>query len=172
MIERANKHVPNTQWNEDRPRQAYKMALLGLTLCQMAEVMDVSPKTLEYWQSNKPEFREMLKAGREKADMKVAESFFLNTQDRYVEEEEVHVYKGVPSKVKVKKFIQGDKWAQARWLALRQKPLWADNSKVELNQTNILNIQNLDLSIFNDQELLILKKAGLNQIQTELDGDR
>ena len=48
----GDKHIPNTQWNEDRPRQVYEMALLGLTEKQMARVMGLHEKTLEYWKTD------------------------------------------------------------------------------------------------------------------------
>lgn len=157
----GSKHIPNTQWNEDRPRQAYQMALCGLTNLQIAHVMDVSPDTITYWtRTNKDGFADMLRKGKEAADMKVAENFYLNCQDRYVEEEEAHLYKGQVIKVKVKKFIQGDKWAQLKWLALRQRGAWTESQKIEIMQTN-LNITKIDFSNLSTEELMFAKKIGL-----------
>lgn len=155
------KHIPNTQWNEDRPRQAYEMALCGLTNVQMAEIMGVSPDTVKYWiHTNKSGFADMVMKGKEVADMKVAENFYQNCLDRYVDEEEAHLYKGQVIKVKVKKFIQGDKWAQLKWLALRQRGVWTESQKVEIMQTS-LSITKIDFSGLSMEELEFAKKIGL-----------
>ena len=159
----GDKHIPNSKWNEDRANQGYQLALLGLTDRQIADVMEVDVTTLEYWKRNKPGFFERLQAGKEEADMKVVNAFYQNCLDRWVEIEEVHIYKGSPIKVKVRKFIQGDKWAQNKWLSLRQPGKWSETHKIELTQTNI-NINKFDFSGLSEQELLTLKKAGLKQI--------
>jgi transcriptional regulator with XRE-family HTH domain len=165
----GDKHIPNTQWNEDRPRQVYMMALLGLTEKQMCDVMGIHQNTLTYWKStNKSGIDEMIRRGKEEADMKVVESFYNNCIDRYVEEEEVHVYKGQPIKVKVKKFIQGDKWAQARWLALRRKEQWSEVQRVEMLNLN-LNLTKIDFSGLTEEDLLLAKKIGLTQLQLAQD---
>lgn len=162
----GDKHIPFTQWNNKRPDQAYMMGLLGYTIAKMAEVMGVSPKTIEYWTTNKPEFRERLLEGKEVATMLVAEAFYKNCLDRYVEEEECHVNTrtGQVVKVKVKKFVRGDKWAQRQFLAAKHKEVWGNipGSDIHLTQNNITNIEKLDLSIFSNQELQILEKGGLN----------
>ena len=159
----GDKHIPNTKWNDDRPRQAREMALLGLTDQQMAEVMGVAHDTLVYWKRNKPEFLEALAEGKEIADAKVVDSFYQNCLDRFVDIEEVHVVKGVLKTVTRKKFIQGDKWAQAKWLAVRQRATWSETKNVALTQTNI-NINKFDFTGLSEEELLVLKKAGLNQL--------
>jgi transcriptional regulator with XRE-family HTH domain len=145
------------------------MALLGLTEKQMCDVMGIHQNTLTYWKStNKSGIDEMIRRGKEEADMKVVESFYNNCIDRYVEEEEVHVYKGQPIKVKVKKFIQGDKWAQARWLALRRKEQWSEVQRVEMLNLN-LNLTKIDFSGLTEEDLLLAKKIGLTQLQLAQD---
>lgn len=170
MLERASKHTPGTQWNSERPDEAYKWAVLGLTLFQMSQVMEVNVKTLEYWRSNKPEFRKKLQEGKEVADAKVAQQFYNNCFDRYVDDEVVHVNvkTGQIMKVKVKKFIQGDKWAQKQWLATRQRAIWAENHTINLTQNNITNIGKIDLSILSTQELMLAEKLGMNQLNQHL----
>lgn len=160
----GDKHTPGSSWNEDRPRQAYEMALLGLTLMQMATVMDVHYQTLQYWLNNKPEFAAKFNEGKEIADMKVVSALYQNCFDRYVEVEEVHMYGGKTIRTKKKQFIQGSEKAQMKWLALRQKALWAETPKMELTQNNILNITNNTVN-FNDlttEDLEVAKKLGFN----------
>jgi len=165
----GDKHIPNTQWNEDRPRQVYMMALLGLTEKQMCDIMGIHQNTLTYWKStNKSGLDEMLRRGKEEADMKVVESFYNNCIDRYVEVEEVHVYKGRPIKVKVMKFVQGDKWAQARWLALRWKEKWSETQRVEMFNLNV-SLAKIDFSSLTEEDLQLAKKIGLTQLQLAQD---
>jgi len=160
------KHTPNTKWCKDRIRQAYEMGLLGLTEQEMARVMDVSPDLIKYWKRNKPEFYEALQEGKDSADAKVARAFYNNCFDRYVDEYNVHVINGVKVRTKRKKFIQGDKWAQAKWLSIRQRALWSETQNVNITNTQV-NLTKFDLSGLSEQELLVLKKAGMKQLTRE-----
>jgi len=163
-MERKSK-LPS-KYNESRLRLVYYLALLGATDAQIAEAMEVDVNTIDLWKRTHPEFLEELSRGKLLADMRVAKGLFLNCQDRYVEEEEVHIVKGVTKKIKVKKFIQGDKWAQVRWLSIRQRGNWSDTQKVEITNTNI-NITKIDLTGFSTEHLKVMEEiglAGLNQL--------
>jgi len=162
--------LPNTVWNDGRPEEAYQYAVLGLTDKQMAEVMEVDHNTFVYWKRNKPEFLHRLNEGKAETDAKVANALLANCFDRFVEIEEVHVVKGELKRIKVQKFIAGDKWAQKQWLTVRQRALWGESQKIELTQTNI-NINKFDFSGLSNQELMVLKKAGLQQITREIGGN-
>ena len=83
----GSKHIPNTQWNEGRPQQAFELALLGYTEQQIADEMGVAHQTIEYWKRAKPKFLEKLNKGRARADQKVVNAFYQNCLDRWVEEE-------------------------------------------------------------------------------------
>jgi hypothetical protein len=158
----GEKHTPNSQWNNKRPKQAFDLALLGYTDQQIADEMGVHPRTLDYWKKTKPEFLEKLIEGKAEADQKVVNAFYLNCLDRWIEEEEVHVYKGVITKVKVKRFIPGDKWAQAKWLSLRQRGQWAETQRLEINQT--ININRLDFTGLTRDEMKLMASIGIKQI--------
>lgn len=154
------------KWNEDRPRVAYLLALLGATEANMAEVMQVDADTITRWKIVHPEFLSELERGKLQANMQVAESFFLNCIDRWIEVEEIHVVAKQVVRVKVKKFIQGDKWAQAKWLALRQRDVWSEVAKVEITNTNV-NVNKLDLSDVTTDQLRLLRDIGLKQLKQE-----
>ena len=163
-----SKHTPGTQWNEKRTMQAYLLALLGFTDHMIAEEMGVQMRTLEYWKKTKPEFMAKLTEGKTHADGLVANELFKNCFDHYIDEEQVVVYRGQPTKIKTKRLIPSSDKAQITWLRLRQKRIWSETNNIQFNQTNI-KIDNVDMSIFNDQELMILKKAGFSQLPQHYD---
>ena len=152
-----------SKWNENRAHQAYLLALLGATDKVMAEIMGINENTFDLWKRSHPEFMEAVKEGKYKADMRVVEGFYLNCQDRWIEEEESHIWKGQVIKTKVKKFIQGDKWAQQKWLSLRQRGEWSETQRVEITNTNI-NITKIDLTGFTTEQLKIMEEIGLKQL--------
>jgi hypothetical protein len=146
------------------PRQARLMAMEGLTDKRIAEVWGIHESTLSDWKCSYPEFLEELKNGSTIATLKVVEHFFLNCIDRYVDIEEIHMCKNEVIRVQTKRFIQGDKWAQSRWLALKDRENWSETHGLQNNTTNILNIMQLDLSCLTAEELKIINKAHQHQI--------
>jgi len=152
-------------WNDKRCDQAYKLALLGATDKIMADVMGVHVTTIDYWKrKNKGGFLDALTKGKVAADAKVAECFFLNCIDRYVDDEIYHVVAGRVVKTKTKTFVRGDKWAQKQWLATRQRGLWTEITKTENVQTNI-NINKFDFSGLSTKELELVKKLQIQEIK-------
>ena len=87
----------------------------------------------------------------------------MNCLDRYVEEEEVHVFKGRPVVVKRKRFIPGDKWAQNKWLSLRQRAMWSESQKIEITNTNI-NLTKIDVGNLTIEELRLLQSIGMKAL--------
>ena len=168
-VRRKNKNgVPtaHSAWDSDRPRQAYELCLLGQTDQQMADVMGISVKTIEYWKSTKPEFADACRRGKTSADARVAEALFRKAVGYTKEEEVVSVYKGEVTKTTIMKYYPPDAWACMKWLGLRQRENWTDVQRTETTQTNI-NVQKLDLSGIPTDELMLLRKIGLRQAINE-----
>jgi hypothetical protein len=156
-----------TQWNEDRTRQAFRLALLGATDREIAGVMGVDVCTIEYWKRTKPDFLEALNQGKLEADSRVAESIYRCAVGYEWEEEQAIAYKGEVTIVKVKRRKGPDAWAGMKWLNIRQRSRWADVSRTEVTQTNV-NINKLDLSGMTVEELELIKSIGLKQIQQQV----
>jgi len=152
-------------WNEHRLKQAYELALLGVSDERMAIVMGVNVNTISYWKRTNPRFLSAYMAGKDPANAEVARNFYLNCIDRYVREQVVAVNTrtGKVVKVWVKKFLRGDKWAQKQWLATKLRDIWAESTKMEIVQTNI-NINKLDFSGLSTEELLLVKKLQIKQL--------
>jgi hypothetical protein len=169
----GDKHIPDSKWNDKFPQMAFEYALLGYTLQQVAQTLDVHLQTVKYWLAeNKGGFAEKWNEGRDRADSKVVSELYKNCFDRYVTEEEGRMYHGEMKVVKVKKFIPGDVKAQSRWLSLRQKALWSEGTKIEFNQTNI-NLTKIDITGLTNEELKLARKMQLSILPQDIteDGD-
>src|SRR5690349_17441895 len=77
---KANKPKPKTGrptlYRDEYPEQARKYCLLGATNADLARLFDVAGSTIDKWIAEIPAFSGAVKAGREEADAKVAESLF------------------------------------------------------------------------------------------------
>lgn len=164
IMQRGNRKTPVVinnwgkvvKWNPENSHTVYLMALLGATDSQMAEVLDVPVDTINRWKNSHPEFMEALSRGKMKANMKVAESFYHNCIDRWIEEEQVHVWKGKIIKTKVKRFIQGDKWAQTKFLAIKHPEQWSEIHK--MNEGNPANSNiSINFNILSTDELAMME---------------
>lgn len=63
-----------TKYQDDYPDQAYKLALLGLTLDEMAIFFEVAVSTVKLWQVEHPQFSDAITRGGTIADAEVAVS--------------------------------------------------------------------------------------------------
>lgn len=170
-------------FKESYVEEGYKLALLGCTERMMADWWGVKENTLTFWKRKHPEFYEAIKRGRMKADSEVAHSLFLNAITRTITTQEVHtkVTKVIengkvvreikePVVVEVTKIEKGDVTAQLRWLSIRQRLLWAENVKMDVQvngQVQMLGViqqSGVDLSRYTTEELLALEKLGYKKI--------
>lgn len=151
------------KWSEDRVREVYELALLGLTDEKMWGVMGISQGTFNLWKRDRDDFREALLRGKILADARVAESLYKRAVGYDVEDEHVSVFRGVVTKTKVRRHVPGDPWSAAKWLSLRQRSLWSETQRMEITQTNV-NITKIDYTGMSDEELLLLKKIGFKNM--------
>jgi len=151
------------QYNKDRPRQAYQLALLGHTNKEMAEVMGVNEQTIDYWKRTKTRFAVMLARGKDQADAKVAEALYKRAIGYSHPDTDIKVLKNEIIVTPFTKHYPPDTQACKIWLALRQRVRWSETQKFEVTNTNI-NITKIDLTGFSTEELLVVKKLGLKQL--------
>jgi len=174
------------KWNKDRTQQAFDYAFLGATDNQIAELMDVSSQTIEYWKRTKPEFRRMLDKGRRQANARVARSLYelavgyshpdtvilSNRIKKYDENGRVVEEHTEPLLVPIIKYYKPDAWAAFKILTIKERILWADIQKTELTSNINLNIKKIDFTAFSDKELRSLRDMGMKQLQILQDGSR
>jgi len=156
-----NKYIG--KWTDERLDQVYKYALLGLSDAEIAGEMGITPATFSKWKVREKGFEQALERGRRKAVSEVVNAMYKAALGYYYEEEVVHCFKGQIFKTTVRKYSPPNVWIGARILSLREPKNWSETHKMEITNTNI-NINKLDFSGITDDELLMLKKIGLNQL--------
>ena len=118
-------------------KQAEAMSALGLTDAEMAEVFDVSVRTLHRWKLDSEEFCHALKAGKEIADERVARALYQNaTGYEYRETQAIKVktgqYEEKVELVEVEKHKPAETTAGIFWLKNRRRDEWRDKVDHEL----------------------------------------
>ena len=149
-------------YDENLLREAKELALLGLANTQMCKVWGITQSKFNEWEKD-PRFREALEAGRTVADARVANSLFRRAIGMTWFEDHVKIVGGKAEKVRVERYTPPDPWACVKWLALRQPQRWSETKKMEMTNTNI-NVNKFDFTGISDEELIMLKKIGLNQL--------
>lgn len=112
---------------EEFIKQGYKLALLGLTLEQMADVFDVHVDTVKHWKSTIPEFSAAIKKGGTMADAEVAAAVRSNARGFTHKAEKIFCTKnGRVIRVPIMQRYRADPIAGIFWLKNRQPELWRD----------------------------------------------
>jgi len=110
-------------------RQAYKLAILGLTDKEMAEFFGVSADTWYAWRRKFSELEQAIKRGKVDADSRVAEALFKKACGFYHREVDLRVIKGELVKTEYLKHYPPDTTAAIFWLKSRTRPYefpWLD----------------------------------------------
>lgn len=138
---------------------AYNLALLGATDVQMANALDVSVKTIEYWKRTNAEFRESLLRGKLIADSEVAASLLKCALGFDYQEDQVVTFHGETQTVKITRHRPANPWAAYKWLSLRNRDHWHDTQTVDITSKKITANLNIDLSDISTDELTLLKRV-------------
>lgn len=103
----------------------------GMTDAEVADVFGVKPMTLSVWAKKHPEFRAVIKLGKEAADNRVERSLFqracgytYKTQKAMIVDKSVEI-------VEYDEHVLPETTACIFWLKNRRPDLWRDVNKVE-----------------------------------------
>lgn len=143
--ETANAVGRPSSFDADFLRQAEFLCERGAATDQeLAEFFQVTPRTIQRWKIQHPEFLAAMRRGKDVADERIENALYHKAQDREVEEEqaiklktvEYHEGKRVKEEervqvVTVRKFIPGDTTAMIFWLKNRRPQEWRDVHKHE-----------------------------------------
>ena len=126
-----------SKFDERFVKQAEAMSALGLTDAEMAEVFDVSVRTLHRWKIESEPFCHALRIGKEVADERVARALFQNaTGYEYTEQQAIKIkksqYEETVEVVTVEKHRPAETTAGIFWLKNRRKDEWRDKVDHEL----------------------------------------
>lgn len=160
------------QYKPEYARQVYFLTLLGLTVEQVGQVLDVKRDTVVSWRSKHPEFNRAFVEGKIAADSRVANGLFLaaigyshpdqvvltNRQRKYDKNGKVVREWTEPLIVPVTKHYPPNVTAAIKWLSVRQPGIWSEKIRIDGNfQVN----HKLDLTDFTTEELEMLSKLGV-----------
>jgi DNA-binding XRE family transcriptional regulator len=126
-----------TKFKPEFVKQAYEMALLGITDAQMAAIFDVTEQTLNNWKKEIPEFFESLKEGKHGADAKVAQSLYKRATG--YEHKAVKISSNPNGDEHVTEFTERfppDTTAAIFWLKNRQPDMWRDVQRKAITDTS------------------------------------
>ena len=113
-----------TKFDKRFVEQARKLAFLGLTDAETANVLGVTRQTLLNWRKSEPKFAEALDGGKIAADANVAASLYERACGYEHAETVLHQFNGRIIKTVVKRRYPPDVRAIAQWLHNRQPGKW------------------------------------------------
>ena len=150
-------------WNADRPREAYELALLGLSDAKMARVMGIAEETLNSWKRTRSRFKTMISKGRDTANAKVATALYKRAVGYSHPDVHISNFKGEITITPITKYYPPDVDACKSWLAMKDRENWSPRQQIDVNTTNI-NITKIDLTGLSAEELKIAQKMGVRQL--------
>jgi len=136
---------------------AEKACALGATDLDLADMLDVSLRTVRYWRATKPEFAKALAIGKTTADQHVERSLYQRAMGYSCNEDDVRVVDGKVVKTELLKEYPPDTTAMIFWLKNRKPKDWRDKRETEISG-------NLNLTDMTDDELdraIAAKEAAL-----------
>lgn len=138
----AAKRGRPTQYRAIYAAQAEAFCLLGADDARLAEMFEVSEKTINTWKQRHPDFLQSTKNGKEVADAAVAAALFKSATGGHFTEEDRVVGDQV---VTLKKRLAPEVLAQIYWLKNRQPKQWRDRVEVQ---------SDVNLNVFPPKEVL------------------
>jgi len=124
-----------TKYRRQYARLAYKHSLLGATPAHVANLLEVSERTVYDWMEAHPEFRAAMEQGRVDADANVARSLYKKATGYTHQAVKLFQYQGTPVVVPYTEIVPPDTEAAKFWLKNRQPELWKDKVEVEEKPT-------------------------------------
>jgi hypothetical protein len=114
---------------------ARRLALLNLTESEMADALNITPKTLSDWKAEHPEFSEAIRRGGVHADARVAEATYYRAVGYRYPAVKIMQYEGQVIEVPYTEHYPPDTNAQRMWLLNRQRGRWVDRQELDVVQT-------------------------------------
>ena len=116
--------------------------LMGATMQEVADMLEVDLSTLNRWRLKHEELRIAITLGKEVADQRVEQSLYHKAMGYSHQETKVFVNLGEVVKVEVMKFYPPSDTACIFWLKNRMPEVWRDTKDIIFD------------SIMNDEEIL------------------
>ena len=120
-----------TLYKQEYVELGYKFCLLGADDNRLAEMLEVDVATINRWKISHPEFCESLKAGKDKADARVAEALYNRALGYSHPDSDVKVIDGRIVITELTKHYPPDTGAAMAWLKNRQPKTWRDKQEID-----------------------------------------
>ena len=130
------------KWKDEYLRIVEHACKLGATDAEVADMLQVSLRTLNYWKIDRPELMQAMKVGKAEADDRVERSLFARANGYEHEEVDIRVVGGEIVQTPLRKYYPPDTTAAIFWLKNRRQAEWRDIKAVELSGANGGAIQN------------------------------
>lgn len=161
--------------------KTYELCLLGCTDKILAKFFDVAGCTIDYWKQQYPAFAEALSRGRMEADARVALALYQRAigyshPDTVILTQRVDIYDEDGNKIETRteplivptiKHYPPDTYAAHKWLTIRQRELWSETHKLEINgQLDVYHLTSdtTDYSTLTEQEIELAIKIGMRKV--------
>ena len=108
-----------------------KLALLGATLAQMADFLEITEGQLSGALAREPDLNQARKRGGLHADAEVAASLFKRACGYTAIEEKAFSYMGDVEIAQIRKHIPADVSAIKFWLKNRQREMWREAPEIQ-----------------------------------------
>lgn len=120
------------KWEDRFVALAEKAAKLGATDREIAELMEISERTLNYWKQDHCDLVEALRVGKETADARVEQSLYRRALGYTHDAVKIHTVDG---EVVITPFVERyppDTTAAIFWLKNRKPEEWRDKTEQDL----------------------------------------
>ncbi len=154
-----------SKFREEYVEQAFNYCLLGATDADLGRFFDVDERTINNWKESHPEFLQSLKAGKEQADARVAQSLYRRALGW--EHEAVKIVAdaktGTEHIVPYTERYPPDTTAAIFWLKNRRPDLWRDKHRIEHSGEIPTTVREMS-----DEELLERASQLANRVVAEM----
>jgi hypothetical protein len=116
--------------------QATKLCLLGATDEDLADFFKVSIRTIANWKTDREEFLQALKAGKDQADDRVERSLYQRAVGYTFDAVHFSSFRGKVTATEFRQHVAPDVVAQIFWLKNRRPDAWRDKQIQEVTGAN------------------------------------
>lgn len=120
------------KWKDEYVRIAEHACKLGATDIELADMLGISVRTLNYWKADRPELAQAMVVAKEVADDRVERSLFARANGYEHDEVDIRVVANALVQTPIRKYYPPDTTAAIFWLKNRKPKEWRETKAVEL----------------------------------------
>lgn len=155
------------KWEDRYAHMAAKASRLGATDREIAELLQVSERTLHGWKVDHPELVEALKVGKEIPDDRVELSLYRRAIGYSYDAVKIVVNsKGEVTKVPYTEHFPPDTTAAIFWLKNRRKDTWRDSHQMDFSGKVEVENRTIDPRLLSDEQ-----RVGLLETLMDIQAD-